>query len=59
MAARCNLHRRVFTTLFWNEGNALYRALFLYDDDVHVTPEDRVGAHFWRTHRSRPLPVRR
>ncbi len=52
MAARYNPHRRVFATPFWNEGNALYWEMFLYDHDFHVTPEDRVGALFWRMHRS-------
>jgi Bacterial protein of unknown function (DUF885) len=52
MAARYNPHRRVFSTPFWNEGNALYWEMFLYDHDFHVTPEDRIGALFWRMHRS-------
>jgi uncharacterized protein (DUF885 family) len=52
MAARYNPHRRLFSTPFWNEGNALYWEMFLYDNDFHVTPEDRVGALFWRMHRS-------
>ncbi len=52
MAARYNPHRRLFATPFWNEGNALYWEMFLYDHDFHVTPEDRIGALFWRMHRS-------
>ncbi len=52
MSARYNPHRRVFSTPFWGEGNALYWEMFLYDHDFHVTPEDRVGALFWRMHRS-------
>ncbi|MBC7842945.1 MAG: DUF885 domain-containing protein [Gemmatimonadaceae bacterium] len=52
MAARYNAHRRVFATPFWNEGNSLYWEMFLYDHDFHVTPEDRIGALFWRMHRS-------
>jgi hypothetical protein len=52
MAARHNPHRRLFSTPFWNEGNALYWEMFLYDHDFHVTPEDRIGALFWRMHRS-------
>ncbi len=52
MAARYNPHRRLFSTPFWGEGNALYWEMFLYDHDFHVTPEDRVGALFWRMHRS-------
>ncbi len=52
MTARFNSHRRVFSTPFWNEGNSLYWEMFLYDHDFHVTPEDRIGALFWRMHRS-------
>ena len=26
--------------------------MFLWDNDFHVTPEDRMGALFWRMHRS-------
>lgn len=52
MTARYNTHRRVFGTPFWNEGAALYWEMFLWDHDFHVTPEDRIGALFWRMHRS-------
>ncbi len=52
MSARYNAHRRLFSTPFWNEGNSLYWEMFLYDHDFHVTPEDRIGALFWRMHRS-------
>ncbi len=52
MNARYNAHRREFGTPFYHEGNALYWEMFLYDHDFHVTPEDRVGALFWRMHRS-------
>ena len=52
MSARYNSHRRLFSTPFWNEGNSLYWEMFLYDHDFHVTPEDRIGALFWRMHRS-------
>lgn len=52
MSARHNPHRRLFSTPFWGEGNALYWEMFLYDHDFHVTPEDRIGALFWRMHRS-------
>lgn len=52
MAARHHPHRRLFATPFWGEGNALYWEMFLYDHDFHVTPEDRIGALFWRMHRS-------
>ncbi|HYW31587.1 MAG TPA: DUF885 family protein [Gemmatimonas sp.] len=52
MQARYNSHRRSFSTPFWNEGQALYWEMFLWDNDFHVTPEDRMGALFWRMHRS-------
>jgi hypothetical protein len=52
MSARHHPHRRLFSTPFWGEGNALYWEMFLYDHDFHVTPEDRIGALFWRMHRS-------
>ena len=52
MSARYNPHRRLFATPFWNEGQSLYWEMFLWDHDFHVTPEDRMGALFWRMHRS-------
>jgi hypothetical protein len=53
MAARYNSHRQLFRTPFWSEGNALYWEMFLWDTGkFHVTPEDRIGALFWRMHRS-------
>ena len=52
MAARYNSHRRLFGTPFWNEGQALYWEMFLWDHGFHEKPEDRVGALFWRMHRS-------
>ena len=52
MTARYNTHRRLFQTPFWNEGMALYWEMFLWDRDFHVSPEDRMGALFWRMHRS-------
>jgi hypothetical protein len=52
MAARYNTHRRAFGTPFWNEGNALYWEMFLWDQGFHQTPEDKVGALVWRLHRS-------
>lgn len=52
MSARYNPHRRLFSTPFWNEGQALYWEMFLYDRDFYATPEDRMGALFWRMHRS-------
>ena len=53
MLQRYNQHRALFRTPFWNEGNALYWEMFLWDTGrFHVTPEDRIGALFWRMHRS-------
>jgi len=53
MTQRYNPHRRMFGTPFWGEGNALYWEMFLWDTGrFHVTPEDRIGALFWRMHRS-------
>jgi uncharacterized protein (DUF885 family) len=52
MNARYNQHRRIFATPFWNEGQSLYWEMFLWDHDFQVTPEDRMGALFWRMHRS-------
>jgi hypothetical protein len=53
MLARYNSHRRLFSTPFWNEGGALYWEMFLWDTGrFHVSPEDRIGALFWRMHRS-------
>jgi uncharacterized protein (DUF885 family) len=52
MTARYNTQRRLFATPFWTEGGALYWEMFLWDHDFQVTPEDRIGALFWRMHRS-------
>ncbi len=52
MTARYHPHRRLFQTPFWNEGQSLYWEMFLWDHGFHVSPEDRVGALFWRMHRS-------
>jgi len=52
MAARYNAHRRLFQTPFWSEGQGLYWEMFLWDHGFHSGPEDRVGALFWRMHRS-------
>lgn len=52
MSARYNPHRRLFGTPFWSEGQSLYWEMFLWDHGFQSTPEDRVGALFWRMHRS-------
>jgi uncharacterized protein (DUF885 family) len=40
------------STPFFSEGWALYWELILYDKGFHDTPEERVGALFWRMHRA-------
>ena len=52
MQARYMTHRRLFYTPFWNEGQSLYWEMFLWDRGFHASPEDRMGALFWRMHRS-------
>jgi hypothetical protein len=52
MSARYNPHRRLFSTPFWSEGQSLYWEMFLWDHGFQATPEDRIGALFWRMHRS-------
>ena len=53
MLDRYNSHRRLFRTPFWSEGQSLYWEMFLWDTGkFHVSPEDRIGALFWRMHRS-------
>jgi uncharacterized protein (DUF885 family) len=52
MLDRYNRHRSVFWTPFWGEGQSLYWEMFLWDHGFHASPEDRIGALFWRMHRS-------
>jgi uncharacterized protein (DUF885 family) len=52
MSERYNPHRGIFWTPFWGEGQSLYWEMFLWDHGFHVSPEDRIGALFWRMHRS-------
>jgi hypothetical protein len=51
MSARQRPYRRVFSTPFFVEGWALYWEMRLYDLKYQTTPEDRIGALFWRMHR--------
>jgi uncharacterized protein (DUF885 family) len=51
MTARYRPYRDVFWTPFWGEGWALYWEFLLWDRGFNKTPEDRVGALFWRMHR--------
>ena len=52
MAARYNSHRRLFGSPFLTEGWALYWEYVMWDQGFQATPEDRIGALFWRAHRS-------
>jgi uncharacterized protein (DUF885 family) len=48
---RANRHRQLFETPFWIEGWSLWWELHLWDLKFITTPEDRMGALFWRAHR--------
>jgi uncharacterized protein (DUF885 family) len=50
-AARYRPYRRLFSTGFWIEGNALYWEMVFWDHGFNTTPEERMGALFWRMHR--------
>lgn len=49
--ARNRPYRQIFDTPFWVEGNALYWELTLWDRGFDATPEEKIGALFWRMHR--------
>ena len=49
--ARYRPYRQLFSTGFWIEGNALYWEMVYWDRGFHSTPEERIGALFWRMHR--------
>jgi uncharacterized protein (DUF885 family) len=51
MAERYNPHRNAFDTPFYVEGWALHWEMLFWDLGFTATPEDRVGALFWRMHR--------
>ncbi len=51
MMQRYKPYRWPFETPFWMEGWALYWEMLLWDKHFQKTPEDRVGALFWRMHR--------
>jgi hypothetical protein len=52
MSARYGGYRASLArTSFWSEGWPLYWEMLLYDIGFHATPEERVGALFWRMHR--------
>lgn len=52
MTSRYYPYRREFGTPFWSEGGAFYWETILWDNGFHAKPEDRIGALFWRMHRS-------
>ncbi len=51
MRARHREWRSPYGTAFWTEGWALYWEMVLWDEGFFATPEDRIGALFWRMHR--------
>lgn len=57
MAARHLPYRRAFSTPFYVEGWALYWEMRLWDLGYQTTPEDRIGALFWRMHRCARIVV--
>ncbi len=52
MADRYKKYRQLFYTPFSVEGWALYWEFLLWDKGFQKTPEDRIGALFWRSHRA-------
>jgi Bacterial protein of unknown function (DUF885) len=51
MTDRHFAYRWPFGTAFWTEGWALWWEMLLWERGFVSTPEDRVGALFWRMHR--------
>ena len=51
MDKRYKPYRGLFSTPFSVEGWALYWEMLLWDKGFHKTPEEKVGALFWRMHR--------
>ncbi|QQS32742.1 MAG: DUF885 family protein [Acidobacteriota bacterium] len=52
MNRRYRTYRSPFRTPFWGEGWALYWEFLLWDRGFVKTPEDKIGAMFWRSHRA-------
>lgn len=52
MTSRYRPYRQMFSTPFWGEGWALYWEFVLWDRGFTKTPEDKIGALFWRSHRA-------
>jgi uncharacterized protein (DUF885 family) len=51
MTARYRPYRQAFSSGFWLEGNAFYWEMLYWDLGYDQTPEQRIGALFWRMHR--------
>lgn len=51
MSERWSTERQPFATPFYTEGWALYWEMLLWERGFQATPEDRLGALFWRLHR--------
>ncbi|MGB8259095.1 MAG: DUF885 family protein [Terracidiphilus sp.] len=51
MSARYRPYRQAFDTGFWHEGNSFYWEMLYWDLGFDATPEQKVGALFWRMHR--------
>ena len=51
MTARYRPYRQTFGSGFWMEGNAFYWELLFLDLGFDATPQQRIGALFWRMHR--------
>lgn len=52
MLSRYRTYRHVVHTSFWIEGWALYWEMRLWDLGFPLTPENRLGMLFWRSHRA-------
>ena len=52
MSRRYRAYRGDFRTPFNTEGWALYWEFLLWDRGFNKTPEDKIGALFWRSHRA-------
>jgi uncharacterized protein (DUF885 family) len=51
MTQRYRPYRSIFAVPFWTEGMAFYWEMLMWDLGFTHTPEQRVGALFWRMHR--------
>jgi uncharacterized protein (DUF885 family) len=51
MSSRYHTERRLFNTPFYGEGWACYWELYMYQRGYDATPEQHIGALFWRMHR--------